>query len=149
MKNILLLCLILAAQVLNATEIKITPETPLITPTELIYTFPTVDWAVIEKRQDAGKDNRDSMVMLCDDTNYSTVEIKLDFDYDEEKSGLDGITIETDDCGFDGVNTNKFAPAWLHFSGPKKSTSCEVIIQKERSGGKTPLKMVFELHDAC
>ncbi len=149
MKNILLLTLILASQMTTAAEIKITPETPLKTPTEKIFTFPTVDWTAVEKRQDAGKDNRDSMVMLCDDADYSTVEIKLDFDYDEEKSGLEGITIETDDCEFDGAHTDKFAPAWLHFSGPKKSTSCEVILQKERSGGKAPLKMVFELHDAC
>lgn len=132
-----------------AGEIKISPSTPVITPSELIYQFPIIQWDVVETRQDSGKDNRDSVVMLCDDTNYSIVEIKLDYNFQDEKSPLDDVTIETDDCKFEGAYTNKFAPSWLHFSGPSKKSSCEVIIQKERAGGKTPLKMVFEIHDAC
>lgn len=149
MKAFLVLALVLLTQSAFAGEIKISSTTPVITPTDLIFVFPMVDWDKIEIRQDAGKSNRDSMVMMCDDSNYSIVEIKLDYNYNEEKSALEDVTIETDNCAFDGAYTDKFSPSWLHFSGPKDGGSCEVILQKQRPGGKSPLKMVYEIHDAC
>ena len=149
MKVISALALVFLTQSVFAGEIKILPTTPVITPTELIYAFPMVQWETIEARQDAGQSNRDSVVMMCDDSNYSIVEIKLDYNYNDEKSALEDVTIETDNCAFEGVYTDKFSPSWLHFSGPTEGSRCEVIIQKQRSGGKKPLKMVYEIHDAC
>lgn len=149
MKIVSTMVILLFTKTVFAGEIKISPSTPLITPTELIFVFPTINWETIENRQEASLENRDSMVMLCDDSNYSTVEIKFDYNYDEEKSALDDVTIETDHCDFEGAYTNKFSPSWLHFSGPTNGSSCEIIIQKQRPGHKAPLKMIYEIHDAC
>lgn len=149
MKTTIFFTLLVISKIALAAEIQISATTPAITPTENIYVFPTVDWNAIETRQDASKSNVASTVMECGDSSYTTVEIKLDFDYVDEKSGLEGVSIESGNCSFEGANVNKFSPTWLHFSGPLDGNSCEIILKKERNGGRTPLKMKFEIHDAC
>jgi len=130
------------SSVCAAAKIVIDQKTPSITPTEFIYAFPSVDWEKIEARQDAGKANVDNVVMQCDDTYLTLVEIKL-------PDGLeDGVTVEADDCKLRGASYEQDFPAWLQFEGPDSST-CTIKIQKARAGGKAPLVMEYELSDAC
>ncbi len=124
-----------------AAKITIDKQTPAITPTESIYQFPEIDWDKVEARQDAGKDNRDHVVMMCDDTYLSLVEVKL-------PEGLDkSISIDSE-CKLRGAYFEQFSPAWLQFEGPD-SDGCMIKVEKKRSGGKRPLVVEYELSEAC
>lgn len=138
----LAVALMLTAGFAQSKEIVIDKKTKQIQPALYINQFEIIDhqeWFNLEKLQAAGKPERvDSVVMMCDDTYYSLVEISF-----VGEIGKD-VTVESD-CRLEGAFIN-WGDNFLHFNGPDNQ-SCTIRVQKKQNG-KT-INMNYELHDAC
>lgn len=137
---LVLLLSVTCFEIASAKTVVIDKNTPVIVPAEQVYQFKEIDWDKVEARQNAGKSSGESVVMMCDDTYYQVVQIKL-------PEGLENVTVDSDDCQLSGASTGEMSPAWLQFDGPEGS--CNIKVQKKREGGQSPLVVDYEISDAC
>ena len=136
---------LLSALSAKADVLVVDKKTPVITPLAQIYSFEEIDWEKVEKNQDAGKGhlNEDFVVMMCDDSYYTTFEIKF-----EGFVGKD-ITVDNQECEFKGAALT-YDGTVLQFDGaaPISEDQCTVEVTKKRKD-KPSLKMTFGIASSC